>query len=274
MGHPRCLRGWGTLVFFGVCFNLSVAVGGERIATLSPHLTEMVFDLGRGQQLVGVSRFSDHPPAALELPIIGDALQINLELIIELDPDQILTWQGGSPRSVTKLEEMGYSVFKHDLQGLESIGAGYRALGGLIGAEPEGERISQEMEAGIAGLRSRFGALPAKRVFLQIASDQLFTVNGEHYMGQAIEICGAENIFKAMAVEVAVVSLESVIQGAPDVVVIISENFEGSTWRERWEDYVPSTPVRGLNADLLSRPARRILKGIEQLCEVIHLDGV
>ena len=151
MGHARCLRGWGTLVFFGVCCNLSVAVGGERIATLSPHLTEMVFDLGRGQQLVGVSRFSDHPPAALELPIIGDALQINLELIIELNPDQILTWQGGSPRSVTKLEEMGYSVFKHDLQGLESIGAGYRALGGLIGAEPEGDRISQEMEAGYCG---------------------------------------------------------------------------------------------------------------------------
>ena len=264
----------GVLLCLGICLNLSAAFGRERIVTLSPHLTEMVFDLNRGHHLVGVSRYSDYPPAALELPIIGDALQINLELIIELEPDQILTWQGGSHRSVAKLEEMGYSVFKHNLQGIESIGSGYRALGRLIDAEQDGERISQEIEAGIARLRSRFGGLPTKQVFLQIASDQLFTVNRKHYMGQAVEVCGAENIFEAMAVEVAVVSLESVIQGAPDVVVIVSENFEGSKWGNRWQDYIPNTQVRGLSADLLSRPARRILKGIEQLCEVIHLVDV
>jgi len=262
---------WSISLLLGFGLNFSVAFGNERIVTLSPHLTEMIFDLNRGHQLVGVSRYSDYPPAALDLPIVGDALQINLELIIELEPDQILTWQGGSPRSVSKLEEMGYAVFRHELQGLESIGAGYRLLGRLIGAAPEGEYVAKEFEEGIAQLRSRFGTLPAKKVFLQIASDQLFTVSDAHYMGQAIEICGAENVFKAMPVEVAVVSLESVILTDPDVVVIVSENFGASKWRDRWRGYVPRAQLRGMNADLLSRPARRIIKGIEQLCGVIHL---
>ncbi|MGB1189421.1 MAG: hypothetical protein ACPG4A_04275 [Pseudomonadales bacterium] len=106
-------------MLLGFGLNFSVAFGNERIVTLSPHLTEMIFDLNRGHQLVGVSRYSDYPPAALDLPIVGDALQINLELIIELEPDQILTWQGGSPRSVSKLEEMGYKGLNRLVQAID-----------------------------------------------------------------------------------------------------------------------------------------------------------
>jgi len=80
----------------------------------------MVFDLGMGAQLVGVSRYSDFPAAASRLPRVGDAFQLNVERIINLAPDRILAWQGGAPRTLSKLEALGFLVHRQEIKGLSS----------------------------------------------------------------------------------------------------------------------------------------------------------
>ena len=82
----------------------------QRIVTLSPHLTEMVFDLGLGASLVGVSQFSNVPPSAMSLPRVGDAFQLNVEAIVSLKPTLILAWEGGVPRAIRPLRSLGIPV--------------------------------------------------------------------------------------------------------------------------------------------------------------------
>lgn len=240
---------------------------------MAPHLTEMVFDLGMGAQLVGVSRYSDFPAAAARLPRVGDAFQLNVELIINLAPDRILAWQGGAPRTLSKLEALGFLVQRQEIAGLQSIGQGYRVLGAALGQSSRGALIEAEFTASLNQLRQRYAARSTPRVFLQIAENQLFTVSDRHYMGQAISVCGGNNLFSEAASEVPVVTLESVLSGQPEVIVFVTNQKGPLPWQAKWQAFLPETKMHRIEADLLSRPSRRILSGITALCRAIHLEG-
>jgi ABC-type hemin transport system substrate-binding protein len=249
------------------------ASSAERLVSLAPHLTEMVFDLGAGGQLVGVSRYSNFPTAAAQLPRVGDAFQLNVELIINLAPDRILAWQGGAPRTVSKLEALGFLVQRQDISGLSSIGHAYRALGNALGQGARGAAIESSFNASLGRLRQQYAGQSTPRVFLQIAENQLFTVSDRHYMGQAVSVCGGDNLFSEAASEVPVVTLESVLSGQPDVIVFVTNQKGPLPWQVKWEAFLPEVKVQRVAADLLSRPARRILLGITALCRAIHLEG-
>ena len=118
----------------------------QRIITLSPHLTEMVFDLGLGASLVGVSRFSNLPPSAQSLPRVGDAFQLNVEAIVALNPTLILAWQGGVPRAVRTLRSMGIPVALIGTEGLSAIGDSYRRLGAVLDKAEVAEVIAGRFE--------------------------------------------------------------------------------------------------------------------------------
>ena len=240
---------------------------------MAPHLTEMVYDLGIGVQLVGVSRYSDFPAAAARLPRVGDALQLNVELIINLAPDRILAWQGGAPKTLNKLQRLGYLVQRQEIKGLSSIGKGYRELGDALGQGPRGALIEAEFAASLNQLRARYAGESTPRVFLQIAENQLFTVSAQHYMGEAISVCGGDNLFFDAASEVPVVTLESVLSGQPEVIVFVTNRKGPLPWQAKWQAFLPDVAIQRVEADLLSRPSRRILSGITALCRAIHLEA-
>ncbi|NIA28196.1 MAG: ABC transporter substrate-binding protein, partial [Desulfobulbaceae bacterium] len=102
----------------------------SRIAALAPHLTELVFAVGAGQKLVGVSAYSDYPPAALELPLIGDAFAVDHEQLAILDPDLLLAWQGGTPEYVVDdLRRLGYNVEVIQISTLADVADALRRIG-------------------------------------------------------------------------------------------------------------------------------------------------
>jgi ABC-type Fe3+-hydroxamate transport system substrate-binding protein len=107
-------------------------------------------------------------------------------------------------------------------------------------------------------------------VFFQISDAQLYTVNSQHLIGQAIGVCGAENIFSDVEFFVPMVSYESVVERNPDFLVV-SSPYPGykSAWDDRWNDLGWGGRVRAIDASLITRPSLRMLEGIKMLCETL-----
>jgi len=242
-----------------------------RIVTLAPHLTEMVFDLGLGESVVGVSRFSNLPHEAKSLPRVGDAYQLSLETIVALKPTHILVWHGGVPRAIRTLEQLGLPVYFMRSEGLSDIANAYRRLGAVLGYSDRAERVAKAFDYRLKRLEVRRESASPRRVFLQIQDVQLFTVNAQHFMGQALEVCGAENVFADARLEVGTVSLEAVIDRQPEVIVLVKDDAQNDAWSDRWRAMLPRARIHVIKADDISQPVARLLSGISVLCDAVSV---
>ncbi len=253
--------------------GLAEARRADRIITLAPHLTELVYAAGAGDRLVGVVAFSDFPPAAARLPRIGDAFRIDYEAVAGLQPDLVLGWGSGTPAgSLERLRQLGYRVVTLQAPLLDDIGQQLLVIGRLARTETTARAASDAYRDRLAGLRrSQSESLPV-RVFYQLYETPLFTVTGKHAIGQAIELCGGINIFAELAEPVPAVSVEAVLEAAPELILAskIGEG-EASAALSRWQAWpnLPAVQLGNLflvDADLISRPSTRILDGITELC--------
>ena len=248
-----------------------------RIVSLAPHLTELLFSIGVGDRIIGTVRFSDYPPAALDIPVLGDAFTMNIESIAALKPDMVVAWQtGGTATVVEKLRQLGINVFINEASDLASIAASTHKLSILVGRETEGKKLQESFLARLDALdRSRQSAAiaghDAIRVFFQISDQGLYTVNDKHLIGQAMSVCGVQNIYGESMIPVPIVSKESVLSANPDVIVISQPltNVE-SPWVEKWSE-IPGfgSKIRLIDPALISRPSLRMVQGIEELCRLV-----
>ena len=245
------------------------AQAAQRIITLSPHLTEMVFDLGLGASLVGVSQFSNLPPSAMSLPRVGDAFQLNVEAIVSLKPTLILAWEGGVPRAIRTLRSMGIPVVLVGSEGLRTIGDAYRRLGTVLNKEDVAEVIASRFERRLKELNQQ-NPSSDKRVFMQIQDVRLFTVNSDHFMGQALATCGVDNIFADAPLSVAPVSLEAVIGAQPNVIVTVAQANQKDPWTKMWRRHLPAARLVKFPASDISQPVARILGGVSALCNALN----
>ena len=241
----------------------------QRIITLSPHLTEMVFDLGLGASLVGVSQFSNVPPSAMSLPRVGDAFQLNVEAIVSLNPTLILAWEGGVPRAIRTLRSMGIPVVLVGSEGLRTIGDAYRRLGTVLNKEEVAEVIASRFERQLQELDQQ-NPSSDQRVFMQIQDVRLFTVNSDHFMGQALATCGVDNIFADAPLSVAPVSLEAVIGAQPTVIVTVLQANQKDPWTKMWRRHLPAARLVKFPASDISQPVARILGGVSALCNALN----
>jgi iron complex transport system substrate-binding protein len=256
---------------------VQLAPPAQRIVALAPHLAEIVFAVGAGDRLVGVVRFSDYPPAAQRLPQVGDAARIDLERIVQLDPDLVLAWRSGnSPRDVMRLEQLGLRVFVTEPARLADIPQLMRRVGALAGSAPQAERESHEFINKINKLRKSYENSPAVRVFYEIWHRPLLTVNGAHLISDVIALCGGQNVFAHAPALTPEVSLEAVLAAQPSAILGGSSADGANEFAARWGAVaVPqlrSTPAFYLAPDLIQRQTPRIAEGAAIMCG--HLDGV
>ena len=258
----------------GVGREVRLSGAPKRVISLAPHITEMVFDLGLGDRLVGTVRFSDWPPAAREVPRIGDAFSANVEAIVAKRPDLVLAWQGGGlARVVDQIESLGIPVYFDAPKTLDDIATSQAQLGYVLGAKAVGAERAAYTRQRLASLRAQTRG-PRVRTFFQIADQNLYTVNGSHFIGQAITLCGGENVFAASDVVVPVVGVESVVAADPELIIISRPRARASTWERKWRDYasvkaVANNRIEIIDADLISRPGTRFIDGIGEMCRVI-----
>jgi iron complex transport system substrate-binding protein len=198
----------------------------ERIVSMAPNITEILFALGLGGRVVGVTRFCDWPPEARALPKIGGLVDPNAEVVRSLDPDLVIAFRGNPLRLVDRIGKLGLPVFVLD------IGEGLNALFPLI--ERMGRVTRTEIRAAelIAGLRSRVeavdaevrGALSRPEVFAILYGQGLWTCGGESYLDDLIARAGGTNVASSLPKKWALYKRERIIKDDPDVVFILARS--------------------------------------------------
>lgn len=196
----------------------------ERIVTLAPSLAELVFAAGAGDRLVGVSAYSDYPPAVRELPVIGDAFAVDREQLALLAPDLLLAWESGTPaHRVEALRAAGHRVEVIRTRGLADVPEALRQIGALAGSEAEALAVARDYEAKLAELREQYAGAGPIRVFYQVSRRPLYTVTGEHYIGELIALCGGVNVFAELGGLAPTVSEEAVLERDPEALLAAGE---------------------------------------------------
>ncbi|MCF6288736.1 MAG: helical backbone metal receptor [Proteobacteria bacterium] len=236
-----------------------------RIITLSPHLAELVASAGGLNNLVGVVAYSDFPESVIDIQQVGDAFKLDYEAIISLEPDYILTWQGGTPIAVIeKLKSLKLNIIETDIKEIADIPKIIELIAKLTNTSEKAKINIQLFNRKLTKLQQQNHR--PQTAFLETYHQPLYTVSGKHWMSEAIAVCGYQNIFANLSQLSAPINLEAVITRNPDVIINIS-NQEDKQWYE-WQELsaVKNQQILTISPDVFSRPSMRLLAGIEQLC--------
>lgn len=247
-----------------------------RIVSLAPHLTELAFNAGIGDALVGVVEWSDYPAAAASLPRIGDAFRFDLERILRLEATHALAWGGGTPHgAIAELEALGVAVEVIEIGTLDQIGSAIERLGGLGGNPDVADAAAATFRARLARFRNRSRPERAPvSIFYQVSERPLFTLGAGHVINEVFALCGAVNAFGELDTEAASIDLEAVLARDPMAIVIGGDgNAESGS---HWASFpnlraVACDNILHVDPALLVRPTPRVLDGARKLCA--WLDG-
>lgn len=254
--------------------EVTLAAPARRIVTLAPHATELVFAAGAGASIVGVVKGSDFPDAARALPVVGDAAALDLERIVALAPDLIVTWPWTVPAQVGWLRQRGIAVFDANARSIGAIADDLERIGELAGTAATARPAAGALRARTAQLARAHEGRPPLRVFYQVADEPLFTLGGHHLVTRAIEQCGGRNVFAALTVPAPQVSVEAVLAADPQVIVAGTARAAYPPWLDRWQQWPALAAVRrralyAVDANLLHRPGPRFIDGIAELCDAL-----
>ncbi len=255
-----------------------IAAPPQRIVALIPSITEIVFALGAGARLQGVTQFSNDPPAAARLPRIGSYVRPDLEKIIALRPDLCLASRDGNPaHTVDRILSFGIPVFIVDPRSLEEVAESIRLLGSVLGAEEKAAAIIREMERKTAIAEQQAAAAGTKpRVFFQIDAAPIISAGSPTFIDTLISRAGGVNL-AAGPVPYPRFSWEDMLRLQPDIVIIASmaggysDEELTAAWR-RWPQIpaVRDGRIHVVPAELFDRPTPRLADGLLWLADLLH----
>lgn len=248
----------------------------ERIISLAPHATELLFAAGATNQIVGTVNYSDYPQAAKKIPIIGSYVKVDYEKIVALQPQLVIYWGSGNPSDmINGIKNLKIKLFNNEPDDFEDIAKSIKVMGKLLGTEKAAENQATAYLDRLEKLRKKYAITGQKkiRVFYQVWNKPLMTINKEHLVNDVIEFCGGVNVFANLDNIAPTVDIESVIQKKPDV--IITGMAKGrEDWLKEWSRWkninaVKKNQVYAINAELIVRQTPRILDGTEKMCEIL-----
>jgi len=247
----------------------------QRVISLAPHITEMLFSAGAGDKVVGVVDYSDFPQAALEIESVGSYHAINIEKIVQLNPDLIIAWKTGNRiKDIDKIQQLGFKVSYSEPYKLSDIPKEIRKFGQRLQTQKVANQVANRLKTKLNSLQQTYYSKPKVTAFYQIWNAPMMTINGQQFISQAMNICGAKNIFSDLPILAAEVSIESVISKNPDIILLGGEKSVQQAWLTDWQKWknikaIKNQHVYLLNADTFQRPTERLIEGIEGLCKKI-----
>ena len=246
-----------------------------RIISLAPNLTELAYAAGMGKRMVAVSAYSDYPPQAKQLPQVGDAFRLDWERLVALKPDLVLAWGSGlSARDRATLEKLKLKFLVLEPRRLDDIPKILRLLGRVAATHAVAEAAARAFEQHREALEKKYAGSETVRVYFQIATAPLLTVNGQHMISDVLRLCGAQNVFADAPVLVPTISEEALLKAQPQLMLGIADTpAEQEEIKRNWRR-LPLAAVRQghmgfVQPDLISRSTPRILLGAQSVCEQV-----
>ena len=245
----------------------------ERIISLAPSNTEILFALGLGDRVVGVTMYCDYPPEAQDKEKVGDYYGPDIEKIIALQPDLVLATDFHRFDLIPALEQQGVAVFAVAPQTLDDVLESIQKIGQIADKEAEALELVDRMTSKIEEIEEQTKELEEKpRVFYMTWQDPMWTVGRATWIDDLINISGGVNIFSQYFESGAMVEIEWVILLNPEIIIT-------SEWSYDWA--LNATELASTNAsqtgriytfddDLAQRPGPRLVEGLEWFAYLIH----
>jgi cobalamin transport system substrate-binding protein len=255
----------------------------ERIVTLAPSNTEILFALGAGDRLVGRDDYSDYPAEALDVPSIGSLYpQVNAEAIVALEPDLVMAAGLTNADDVKALADLGLTVFatRVDTQ-LDDVYNDILDVGTLTGQKAEATTLVDSLQAREAAVTAKTSGLTdLPRVLYEIdGSDPArpWTAGPGSFIDQMLTLAGGDNVGRVGSDAYFQISLEELVAQDPQVIILGSATYGGQTpetvaARVGWDSItaVKDGNVHEFDDNLVSRPGPRVIDGLEALAKLIH----
>lgn len=264
--------------------TVTLRQAAQRVIALAPSITELVYAAGGGDRLVGAVDFSDFPPQANKLVRVGSNQKLDIECIAALKPDLILVWfHGNAQREVEQLRALGIPMFQLDPKHFDDIPAAMERIGLLLGTTQNADIAAKHFRDRLAKLRDKYKDISRVRVFYQVWSKPLLTINDKHLISEALALCGGDNIFGKDSMLVPQLSAESVVAANPQAILTASMTKHGNATTGRgpgdpafamWKPFSGVAAVKTgqmwtIPGDTISRNGPRILDGAEAVCNAL-----
>lgn len=256
----------------------------QRIISLVPATTEMLFAMGAGNRIAGVSNYDRFPPDVEKLPKVGGLIDPNVERLISLKPDLVIVY-GTQTDLKLQLERAHIPMFHYIHKGLPDITTTMRELGERVGSKMQAEAAATRIEQTLAGIRARVAGRPKPRTLLVFGRDpgalrQINASAGVGFLHDALELAGGSDVLGDLKKQSADMSSEMILSRAPEV--ILELHYGESLKRERMDEErrvwnaLPSVPavknnrVYLLTGDEFVVPGPRIVQAAQKFAETLH----
>ena len=257
---------------------LEVPDNPARVIALAPSITEIIYDLGQEERLVGVTQYSTYPPEAESLPRVGSYVRLDIEKIVALKPDLCFATKDGNPKHIVdKIVSLGIPVYVINPRNLQQIMDTITRLGSLLHSEQAAAGLVSDMAKRIGQVQAHVkkgGHRP--RVFFQIDAEPLFSAGTDTFIHELIELAGGINT-TAGEVSYPRYSWEDIIGLQPDIVLIssmaggLAPEYLLNSWK-KWNllSAVKNDRIFVVDAELFDRPTPRLIDGLELIAAIIH----
>jgi iron complex transport system substrate-binding protein len=255
----------------------------QRIITLVPAVTEMIYALGAGNSVVGVSNFDRFPPAVETVPRVGALLDPNLERILSLKPDLVIVYRSQTELRA-QLERAQVPVYTYSHAGLADVTETLRAVGERIGRGEQAGRLSTDMESRIAAIQRRYAVVPRPRALVVFEREAgtlrgIYASGGRGFIHDMVTAAGGENVFADVSRQAVQATAELILARRPDVILELRADplAPEQMRRERavWDQLRSVPAVRSGRVHILTDPRTvvpgpRIVEGLEAIAARLH----
>lgn len=250
----------------------------KRIISLAPSITEIVYFIGLGDRLVGVTRFSYYPEEAKKKPKVGSYSEINVESVIMLKPDLVIGTADGNKRSdVEMIEEAGIPVYVINPKNLDGILHSIEEIGEVCGVAVRAKGLVSNLRQRMRSIQERLKGAERPIVLLVINMKPVISVGPNTMHNDLISISGGRNMIKSKSVAYPKISMEEIIRAGPDIILLSSMERGGQFEKAKrgWLRWPTLPAVRKgniylIDSDLIDRASPRIINGLEEMAKLIH----
>ena len=249
----------------------------QRVVSLNPTTTELIFALGGEARLVGRSRWDEWPAAAKQIPALGDAIHPSIERVLAARPDLVVLYATPDNRpAYDRLRAAGIRAVALRIDHIAQFESAARLLGRMLGSATAGETVADSVAATLDRVRSATRDLPRPSVVWPVSASPPIVIGGGSYMSELLDIAGARNVYGTMRAPSPIVSIEDVVARNPDFVIRGGDDNPSSAWSTTWS-VVPAVAagrVVRVSTDLVSRPSVHLGQAAVALARALHPDAV